>query len=359
MRTAIAIPARFPAAQLVERAAFASVAAAFGLNGITRPEDVAARLWRDDKVIAVLNARAAVDPAKASQAGWAAELVTDAYRQFLGSLQPASAASRLITLGMPAELNGFGEAQYPARSGAPVIVGWVAEGGAIPVAARGMRMVTLGPPKKVALLTVVTHELMARTDAESVFTTVLREDCAATLDAAYFSTGAASASAHAGLLNGVSPLMASGDGGEHAAAQDLGALAEAVADGGSGQVVFIVSAKRAASFPIFFPELSKNVTILASAALPNDRVVAVDPVALIHSVDTAPEITASKHTAIQMETAPVNLSAAGSPNVVAAPIASMFQSGQIALRIISAMTFAKRTANAVAYMDAVEWSAAS
>ena len=349
MRAAIAIPRSQP--DHLSRAAFAVfVAAVKGGNAL----DAAARLYHDDLHTRAVLTRAAVDPAKTSEAGWASELVHTAFRRFLAGVEPLSAAARLIAMGIPAQLDGAGEAKYPVRSGSPAAAPWVAESGAIPVVARQLGSVALGPRRKIALISVLSQELASRADGEATLTQILREDAAYALDAAYFATTTGSASAHAGLLNGVTPLAASTEGGTAAMVTDLMALASAVAAAGSGRVASVASTGRAASTMIAAPDL--RATVLASPAVPEDRVIAVDPLSLLHSTDPSPEVSAAKHTAIHMDDAPGAISAAGAPNVVAAPVTSLFQTAQIALRVLADMAWAKRRSGAVAYLDGADWS---
>jgi hypothetical protein len=269
---------------------------------------------------------------------------------FLGSLAPESAASRLISMGLSLSLPPGGkEGKYPIRSGSPVKMPWVAEGAPIPMRANTIATVTVGPPKKFGVIVTMTRELTKRSEASEIFETLLREEAALSLDAAYFSEDAASASAHAGLLNGLTPLTSP----TGQIAGDMAALAEAVGTGGSGQVVFIAGSGRAAAMAVLLPD--SNATILPSAAVPDDRLIAVDPRSLIHLADGAPEIASSEESAINYNDAPTHLGTAGSPNIVAAPIASLYQTGAIATRLLGDVAFGARRTGAVAYMDSVEW----
>jgi hypothetical protein len=269
---------------------------------------------------------------------------------FLGSLAPESAASRLISMGLSLSLPpGAKEGKYPIRSGSPVKMPWVAEGAPIPMRANTIGTVTIGPPKKFGVIVTMTRELAKRSEASEIFETLLREEAALSLDAAYFSTDAASASDHAGLLNGVTPLTSS----TGQIAGDMAALASAVGTGGSGQVVFIAGTGRAASMPLLLPEM--EATVLPSAAVPETRLIAVDPKALIHLADGAPEIESSEESAINYSDTPAHIGTAGSPNVVAAPVASLYQTGAIATRLLADVAFGSRRTGAVAYMDNIEW----
>jgi hypothetical protein len=243
---------------------------------------------------------------------------------------------------------GAKEGKYPLRSNAPVKMPWVAEGAPIPMRANTIGTVTVSP-KKFGVIVVQNRELARRSDAPEIFETLLRKEAALSLDAAYFSSDAASASDHAGLLNGVTPLTSS----TGQIAGDMAALASAVGTGGSGQVVFIAGTGRAAAMPLLLPEL--EATVLPSAAVPETRLIAVDPKALIHLADGAPEIESSEESAINYNDTPAHIGTAGSPNVVAAPVASLYQTGAIATRLLADVAFGARRSGAVAYMDSLEW----
>ena len=355
MRAAISIPNRSP--NHLARAAFATAMAGLKINGQADAESILRQRHPKDAESLAIIQRATVGGANAQDEGWAAALTATGFRAFLADLGPISAASRLIDLGIAAQLGDAREAVYPARNGAPQAIGWVPEMGLIPVASRSLQKVTLGPKRKVAVITVFSEEMARRADAETVFTTMLREDAAATLDLIYFNTAAATGGAHAGLLNGVSPLASSTAGGEAAMRADLAALAAKVAPNGSGQVVFIVSSAAALTFPISFPEVADKVTVLGSPAVAADRVIAVDPLSLLHAADQVPDIVAGRDATLHMDDSnPAHIGAAGTPNTVAAPVQSMFQTEQVALRLIFDIAFAKRRANAVAYMDGADWA---
>jgi hypothetical protein len=119
-------------------------------------------------------------------------------------------------------------------------------------------------------------------------------------------------------------------------------------------VVFIANPGRAALISILFPDLES--TVLPSAAVPEDRLIAVDPKSLIFLADAEPEITSSQESAFHMEdTTPAQIGVAGSPNVVAAPTQSLYQTDAIATRLIGDVAFGARRTGAVAYMDGLEW----
>jgi hypothetical protein len=271
----------------------------------------------------------------------------------LADLGPYSGASKIIAQAMPAPLGASVTAVYPVRTTAAAAAAWVAEGGAIPVQPRAVTGVTIGPKKKLASLIVFSSELGRLSNAFQVFERMLREDIGAGLDAAFFSTTAVSASAHPGLLNGVSALSGYAGGDDTALKWDLTTLGEAVATGGSGSVLYVVAPERLARLQIVSPDLARSLDIATSAAVSANRIVAVDPAAILVDVDPAPEIFSSKEASVHMSDAAAELvSAAGS---AADPIRGTFQTDTVATRIIHALAFAKRRSTAVAYLDGATW----
>lgn len=334
----------------VERAVFAEVMAHAGLyhDGST---GFLEERYPNDKISRVLLNRANVD---LSTTGNQVALADAALRSFLVSLAPESAAAELIRRGVPVNVGRASVATFPFRTGAPVAAPWVEEGEPIPVVSRTLDGVTIGPTKKIALISAITRELAKRADGEAVVTRILREDVAAGLDAAYFSTAAASDAANAGLLNGLSPLSGMSGGDALGMAADLEALAAAVSANGSGQVVFIMSPTNFARLPIRVPEIAARITALPSQAVANTRIIAADPASILHSTDPAPEIMVSRHTTIHMSDTPLEIVSDTGPTT-ADPVRSMFQTDGIAIRIIAEIAFAKRRADAVAYIDNASW----
>lgn len=303
----------------------------------------------DEGAVALLGgvSRAAISGATTSTPGWAAELVGRATAGFYGSLVPRSAAAELIRRGPPlVPLTGMGPTDVPVLAAPITVAPWVAESGAIP-----LRSYTLGlaplDPKKLAVLVVMSVEMARHSGASQVFDALLRQVAAMSLDSAYFSTAAASSSAHAGLLNGVTPTTITAGA---TLADVLAALAAAVSGpGSSGEVVFIASAARAAAASLRAPEFT--ATVLPSAAVPADRVIAVDPQSLVHGHGGDPDIGASTDAVLNMADPALQIGTPGSPATVAAPSQSMFQTAQIAMRMLLDVAFAKTRADAVAYAD--------
>jgi len=286
---------------------------------------------------------------------------------FLAGLAPISAAARLIAMGMRARVpaqsiqsNNDGSEfptvslTIPTRSSQPpTTTPWVAEGSPIPVKRFTLDGSVTLVPKKFAFIVAFSRELAKRADGENVIRTMMREDAAAALDAAYFSTTALSSAAHPGLLNGLTAGTGYGGGDRTAMQADFGALATAVAPGGSGQMVFIVSPTRAAKLPILWPEFDA-ANVLPSLVVADDTMIAIDPMSLVHGFGDDVDMDVSEEAVLHFEdTTPLEIvSAAGT---VADPTRSLYQTAVLALRLMADVAFAKRRSGAVAYLTALTW----
>jgi len=140
-----------------------------------------------------------------------------------------------------------------------------------------------------------------------------------------------------------------------AAIADLGALAAAVNGSGNpdSRPVFIVNPKQSIRLRCIAPELASD--IITSGHQPIGSVGCIDSsaVALLVSL---PEFQLSRSAALHMEGAsPLPLSTTGTPNVVSAPIVSLFQQDQCALRTVLRTGWAKRRSGCTALATTVAW----
>jgi hypothetical protein len=283
----------------------------------------------------------------AAGTGWAAELVQQATMAFLSSLGPQSAASQLISRGVSISLAGVGSAVVPARSGSPSTVPFVADGSPIPLRVQTIAPTTLSP-KKLGVITAMSNSLARRSTALPIFEMLLKEDAAVGLDSAYFSANVGTSAAHQGLLYGLSAITPFGS-----MSQDLAALASAVGAAGSGQVIFVTGPGRAATVPILSPNLT--ATVLGSLAVPEDRVIAIDPLSIVHGFGSEPEFLISNEAVTHMSDAPLEI-VSGTGPTTADPVRSMWQTDSVALRLLLDIGFGARRSGAVAFMDGVlDW----
>lgn len=294
--------------------------------------------------------RATATPASTTEPGWAAETTRKAFRAFLRDVEPISGAARLIGLAIPATIAGAQTATYPVRVSGRKVPAWVGENNAIPIIGGELGSVEIGPLRKMAHAVAWTHEAAKRTDAEEVFNLMLREDVAAGLDHAFFSAAEGTTTIAEGLLFDVDATLPSGEAGEIGIKADLGALAENVSTGGSGQVLFVMNQAKLARLRVEAPSVAAALDIAPSAQVPADRVIAIDPQSILVSVDETPDIYMSAHAAAHMEDTTPNADIGSAGTVM-----SMWQTASRACRVIHELDFVKRRAGAVAFSDGVQW----
>jgi len=184
---------------------------------------------------------------------------------------------------------------------------------------------------------------------------VLSESVAASLDAAIFDATAASTTRPAGLRNGVSVTTATAGGTVDAMRKDVGNLVAAVAPVANGQIALVGSPDVAAKL-LLNANPALPYPVLSSGGLAAGFLVAIALPALVAAVDPVPRIEASRDALTQMEdTSPVAIGTAGSPNTVAAPVRSYWQSDSVSLRMIMRLGWGLRATGAVAWTQAVTW----
>jgi hypothetical protein len=312
-------------------------------------------IYSDDRVVAQIVERGAAPIATTTGNGWAAEISQNLVGEFLGTLAPLSAAAQIIAAGLQVRLGAAASMKLPARSDAPSsTVFWVGEAAPIPVRSYGINDDCELAPRKFGFIIGASREVAKRAGGEAVLRTLIREDAAANLDAAYFSAAAGDEVTHAGMLSGVASIAGFAGGDRVAMQTDLIALSEAVAAGGSGQVVFVVSPKRAARIRVVAPGLNRELTFLPSLALADDMVIAVDPLSWAHGFGDDFDLDVAGAATIHMEdAAPAEIVAAGP--TAAAPVRSFWQTDGFALRLLCDVAFAPRRSNAAAWIEGATW----
>lgn len=347
---------RSNAAKLITRAAFASARSATDdLHG-RGPEEVARALWSTDMATPLL-LKAASSPATTTTSAWAGTLAGQAVGDFVSSLAPLSAAAKLFDAALRVSLDGVNSIAFPVRSGAidPTDVPWIPQGSALPVWQGTLSSVTLGPTHRLGIVVAMTRETAEHGAGEAVLTALLREAAALALDASLFSATAGTTDRPPGLLNGIAALTpaTAGDGAMDA---DLADLAAAIS-GATTALAFVAHPAQAHAIRLrrgsIFPS---DVSVWPTLGVSAGTVIALDPAAVVSAFGAEPEIMAAQEAVLHMEdTAPAAIGTPGSPNTVAAPTRSLWQTDCIAVRLILRAAWALRVPNSVAWMSGVMW----
>lgn len=329
--------------------------------------------YRDHEATNIV-VRAAVAGATTTQTGWAAELVETATGAFMESLRPASVYPQLAALGTSLSFGpGRAAIKLPARSASPSISGsFVAEGAPIPVRRLGLTSVTLNP-HKMGVISVFSREIarLSNPAIEGLLRAEIQADTALTIDTLLLDATAGSATRPAGLTNGVTAVTPSTAGGYQAILEDLQALAAPFDAANAGRSLVLLMNPAQARLLNMTPgpnasgfgwtqQFLSEFSVISSTTIPAGNVYMIDAADFATAAGDAPEFDVSEQTVLHMEdTTPLNISTAGTPPTLAHPTQSMFQTGQLALRMILDITWAMRRPGMVQFIDAADWAPAS
>jgi hypothetical protein len=314
--------------------------------------DIAKMLYAQEGPEAVL--RAATTPA--STTGWGAATVGQRVEAFLEPLRPISAAARLIQVGFRPDLAGVGSVSLPRVQTAWPLPAWVGEGDPIPTYRGDFGSATI-VPRKLAAITAVTGEVesLSVEDAEAVIISLMNDAAARQLDAAMFSTSAATSVAPAGLLNGVTPIAATAGGGIAAMTGDIAKLVGAIHTAGGGTGIVLIAAPQQAVTASILASSSFSLPIITAPNLAAGTVIAIEPRAFASGFSDVPRVEFGREAMIHMDDAPAQISTAGSPNVVAAPTRSMYQTDAVAIRLVLRVAYGMRAPGLVQFITSATW----
>jgi hypothetical protein len=339
---------REAAARTLSRAALAVLRST--VNGGS-PLEIAVKQWGSDEGRSInrILTRAASAPAMtSSSSGWADPLA-HLVLVWLGLIAPVSASAALLGRGLTLSFEGAAAISVPRMQVGRA--GFVAQGAPIGVAEFPTATVTM-EPHKIAWISVLSREMILSSDAEAITRQVLVESAAQGLDAQVFSANPASAVAPAGILNGVPPLTASNATSAHdALTQDLSALGGAVARVAGNALTYIAAPEQQIATRFRANEFTFDV--LASAALPAGTVVCVASNALASAWSPQPEIEGSVETAVLMADPAAEF--VTDSGTVGQPIASLYQSDNVALKMRMWASWALRAPGAIAWTQNTNW----
>lgn len=349
----------------------AGVCSLLGFMSQRDPIQVLEERYRDHEATNAY-VRAAVDPAKTTVSGWASELIVTDTIDFLESLTDLSFYPRIAALGFNLQFGqGRGAIKVPARSSSPSISGsFVAEGSPIPVRRVGLTSATLSP-HKMGVISYFTREMAkySTPQIEGLLRQYIREDTADTVDTLLTDATVGSTTRPAGLLYGISALAASTAGGWRAMLEDIDTLAAPFDTAKAGRNLVLLMNKRESRKLALVPGpddqigsmrqvlTEAGITPIGSTNITAGRLIMIDAADFATAADDQPEFDVSEQAVIHAEdTSPAQISTAGSPNTVAAPVVSMFQTASIALRMLMDITWAMRRTGMVQWIDGADWA---
>jgi hypothetical protein len=327
------------------------------------------KYWPHDALARQLVTRAATAPATTTTSGWADVLgPTNVATDFVMGLQRLSGAAQLIAAGLRPSLEGISTLRIMYSTGQaadePVFVG---EGLPISVPQSAYTGTVLGPAKKMATIRVLTEEILEHSipSIELIVGTLLREGTARALDKAIFSAVASSALRPQGILFGVTPIAATANTGQtlniEVVGKDFENLINPLVDAGGGRHVMIFMAPgKAVALTTVAPGLALlrdvGAEIVGVPTMPNAQLIAVEAMGFASAFGPTPTVESTIHAEIHLEdTTPADIGTVGTPDVVAAPVKSMFQTQSVALKLELPVAWAMRAPGLVQTITAVNW----
>ena len=177
---------------------------------------------------------------------------------------------------------------------------------------------------------------------------------------------AGSATRPAGLTNGVAALTATAGGGSAAILGDLKKLAAPFYAANAGRrLVLLMNPAEALSLTMtagpdgnfgWTTQFTSRFTVLESTTIPAGHIYLIDAADFV-AVNGAPEFEVSETASIHLEdSTPLNISSGAQGSaVVATPVQSMFQTAQIAIRMLMSVTWAMRRTGMIQHISGVTW----
>jgi hypothetical protein len=303
--------------------------------------------WPDDST-APLVLRAASQPATlAANPTLGHTVIAD----LIATIGPVGAGARLLQAGLQLMFDSAGEVYVPGFEASADKVAFVREGAPVPVHS----LTVTGPllePRKLAVITVLSSEMIAGSNAEALVTDALTRATSLAIDAALFDAAAGDDIRPAGLRYGIaaSTPSASTDP-NHAMTDDLSALAAVVSVIG-GPIMVVASPQRAIAMSLRAPR-ELPFPVLGSPAVAPGDVIAIATQGIASATDAVPEISSSRMATVNMDTAPLQiLDASGT---VAAPTRGLWQTDTIGIKLRFGASWALRDPRALAWLSTTKW----
>jgi hypothetical protein len=328
----------------------ARAAIAIGQNRDEGAANYAKRTWPDDRTALEIIQRATVSPASTTSLTTFNATRISSLTDILG---PSTAAAAIFRTAMAVAFDNYQQVWVPGVAASATNVAFVLQGNPIPVEQYDLSGgVTLTAGTKIGFISAITRELVEGSNAEAVVSAKMREDFTLGLETILLDATAGTATRPAGLRYNVNKTTAATGGGISALAGDLSTLGAKVAAVGGNEIMFVAAAKEAIRAKCLLPS-SFPYPILPSGGLSDGTLVAIAPRALcVASTDARLDVR--KEGVLVMDTAPSAFSTAGTPNTVAAPIRSVWQSDCVAIRLLADCVWGWRGAG-IAWTDTVTW----
>lgn len=231
--------------------------------------------------------KASTSPATTTTAGWAANVVATG-QAALAALSPQAASTKLLArcpLAFQFDRNQR-KIMVPSLLANKTDIGFLTEGGVIPVIGGSVAAATL-EPRTLPVIAVFSREALTRSlpNAEVALTNKLARGLALTTDKIMFDATAGDTTRPAGILVSVSPITAStATPADQAMRADVGALVAAVsAVAEESEIVLIGNPRQAAAYRLQYGVADAPFAMFPSSALAAGTCIAVATNCLAHA----------------------------------------------------------------------------
>ncbi|TAI65696.1 phage major capsid protein [Bradyrhizobium sp. Leo170] len=329
------------------RACIASARAT--INPATNETTILQRHFRRDLIAKAIVTRSPVSPTETGGV-LSHQIVAD----IIAALSPASAGAAIIAAGLRLRFDGAAAISVPSINADPALAQFVGEGRAIPVVSGLVQPPVLLRPRKLASIMVMTREQIESSNAEVLFTDALLRSTGLALDTVLLGSNPDDGINPPGLRAGIAALTASSNpDAVEAMMEDIETLAKAVLQITAAPPILVMAPARALVAELRAPHGLEPLTVLGSAALAADEVVAIAPVAVASADGDIPEVESNGQAEVNFETDAQPI--VDESGKVAVPVASLFQSDRVGIRVKHPIDWVLRDARGVAWLKATGW----
>jgi HK97 family phage major capsid protein len=299
------------------------------------------------------------------------------FADYFGALMPNAVYPSLAAKGGKFTFGSAGIVTMPTRASTPTIAGsFVAQGAPIPVRQGAFTSISF-TPKKMGVISTFTREIAEHStpSIDALIRQTIMEDTSVAIDSVLLDATAATTTRPAGLRAGVSATTATAGGGIAAMIGDIRGLTGALITGTNGNLrspVWIMNPADvlAASllpaiagggeFP-FKEELAggtlQGYPVIQSSNVAADTMFLLDAADFVSVTGDTPRFDVSDQATLHMEdTTPLAIASTGSPNTVAAPVRSLFQTDSIGIRMLLDINWGLRRTGIVAWTQTMTWN---
>jgi hypothetical protein len=286
-------------------------------------------------------------PALITDTASAPPLARSVMPDLITALGPTSAAARIFNEGLRLSFGRSAALAVPTILGDSAYSSFVAEGSPIPVVQGQVEPLIILTPKKLATIVVLTSEMVRSSNIEALMTDALIRSTGVALDFALLGDAPPSDAQPAGLRYGIAPLVASTAPDPNAALmQDLETVTRASMEFSEKTPVMVLSRIRALMAELRSQHGLAPLTVIGTRALRGTMIMmGVAPQHCVSALGEMPEITATRESAMLMDTAPD-----GGP-----PTRSMWQTDCVAVLVKLPVSWGLREASGVAWLVTTNW----